>query len=152
MKSPVATGLIQHGTLKVGDIIISDRSFCRVRSLTDHKGQSIKFASPSTPVEISGWKEEPEIGTEILQILDEKIAKEIIDYRVRLYETCQIDQIAKSCDETRMMNEEIKAEIRNIWLNNPERIMPNVFEAKRDDSKPSMNVVVKCKNLRVIFR
>ena len=78
---PVATLLVQRGTLKMGDAIISGTSFGHVRTMTDDKGNSIKKATPSTPVEITGLQEVPVAGEVFYAIKDEKVAKHLAEQR-----------------------------------------------------------------------
>ncbi len=80
-RGSVATVLVQKGTLKIGDYILSGRSLCRVRAMTDHRGERVETAYPSMPVEITGWSEPPEAGGRVL-VCDEKVAKEVISLRV----------------------------------------------------------------------
>lgn len=80
-KGAVATVLVHKGTLRVGDFLICDTNWCKIRAMTDDKGRRIDKALPSTPVEIMGWTEVPEAGSKV-QVCDEKIAKEISSLRL----------------------------------------------------------------------
>ena len=80
-KGPVATLLVQRGTLKPGDAIVSGTTFGRIRTMTDDKGNAIKKAPPSTPVEITGLPEVPEAGELFYAVKDERVAKHLIDAR-----------------------------------------------------------------------
>ena len=80
-RGPVATLLVQRGTLKVGDAIVSGTTFGRIRTMTDDKGNSIKKATPSTPIEITGLPEVPEAGELFYAAKDEKVAKHLVDTR-----------------------------------------------------------------------
>jgi len=80
-KGPVATVLVQRGTLCVGDSIIVGTTTGRIRAMTDDKGHRIKKAGPSTPVEILGLHEVPEAGETFYVITDEKTAKQLIEKR-----------------------------------------------------------------------
>ncbi len=80
-KGPVATLLVQRGTLKPGDAIVSGTTFGRIRTMTDDKGNAIKKALPSTPVEITGLPEVPEAGELFYAVKDERVAKHLIDTR-----------------------------------------------------------------------
>ncbi|KAF0445447.1 initiation factor 2 [Gigaspora margarita] len=72
-KGNVATVLVKRGTLKQGDIIVAGTSWCKVRIMSDDKGQSLKQAPPGTPVKVVGWRETPNTGDEVLQATDEVI-------------------------------------------------------------------------------
>ena len=80
-RGPVATVLVQNGTLHNGDVVIAGTSVGRVRAMTDHKGKSVKEAKPSTPVEIIGLSEVPAAGDEFNAVKDERMARELADKR-----------------------------------------------------------------------
>ncbi len=80
-KGPVATLLVQEGTLHKGDIIIAGTAVGRVRTMTNDKGRSIDKAGPSTPVEITGLAEVPGAGDQFNAVSDEKLARELVEQR-----------------------------------------------------------------------
>ena len=80
-RGPVATVLVQNGTLHNGDVVIAGTAVGRVRAMTDHKGKSVKEARPSTPVEIIGLSEVPMAGDEFNAVKDERMARELADKR-----------------------------------------------------------------------
>ncbi len=80
-RGPVATVLVQNGTLHVGDVVIAGESVGRVRAMIDDKGKSIKTAGPSIPVEITGLGEVPQAGDELNAVEDERMARELADQR-----------------------------------------------------------------------
>jgi translation initiation factor IF-2 len=80
-RGPVATVLVQSGTLKVGDVVLAGQTFGRVRAMLDEDGKSIKGAGPSMPVEIQGLTEVPQAGDEFMVMADERRAREIATYR-----------------------------------------------------------------------
>ncbi|MDK2801828.1 MAG: translation initiation factor IF-2 [Oscillospiraceae bacterium] len=80
-KGPIATILVQNGTLRVGDAIIAGTSVGRVRLMVDDKGRSVKEAGASTPVEITGLGEVPSAGDLFNCVEDEKLARELADRR-----------------------------------------------------------------------
>ncbi|MGN0633131.1 MAG: translation initiation factor IF-2 [Oscillospiraceae bacterium] len=80
-KGPVATLLVQAGTLHKGDIIIAGTAVGRVRTMTNDKGRSIDKAGPSTPVEITGLAEVPGAGDQFNAVEDEKLARELVEQR-----------------------------------------------------------------------
>jgi translation initiation factor IF-2 len=80
-KGPVATVLVQSGTLKRGDVVLAGASFGRVRAMLDEDGKSIAEAGPSIPVEIQGLTEVPSAGDEIMVLGDERKAREIALFR-----------------------------------------------------------------------
>ena len=80
-RGPVATVLVQSGTLKVGDIVLAGQTYGRVRAMTDEDGRTTKEAGPSIPVEIQGLTEVPQAGDEFMVLQDERRAREIATYR-----------------------------------------------------------------------
>jgi len=84
-RGPVATVLVQSGTLKRGDIVLAGSSFGRVRAMIDENGKSITEAGPSIPVEIQGLTEVPQAGDEFMVLGDERRAREIATFRQGKY-------------------------------------------------------------------
>ena len=80
-RGPVATVLVQNGTLHNGDIVIAGTSVGRVRAMTDDKGRNVKDAAPSVPVEIIGLAEVPQSGDEFNAVEDERMARTLADQR-----------------------------------------------------------------------
>ncbi|MBQ3955713.1 MAG: translation initiation factor IF-2, partial [Clostridia bacterium] len=80
-RGPVATVLVQDGTLKSGDIVIAGTSVGRVRAMMNDKGRTLKEAGPSVPVEIIGLSEVPTAGDEFNAVEDERMARELADQR-----------------------------------------------------------------------
>ena len=77
----VATVLVQAGVLQSSDILLAGQSFGRVRAMTNERGQSIKEAGPSTPVEILGLDSPPQAGDEFVVVADERKAREVSEFR-----------------------------------------------------------------------
>jgi translation initiation factor IF-2 len=80
-RGPVATVLVQNGTLKQGNIIIAGKTVGRVRAMTDDKGNRIEEAGPSVPVEIIGLGEVPDAGDQFHSVVDERMARELVEQR-----------------------------------------------------------------------
>ncbi|MBO7273543.1 MAG: translation initiation factor IF-2, partial [Clostridia bacterium] len=80
-RGPVATILVQNGTLRSGDTIIAGTAVGHVRSMTDHLGRTLKAAAPSVPVEITGLSEVPSAGDEFQAVEDERMARTLADQR-----------------------------------------------------------------------
>jgi translation initiation factor IF-2 len=80
-RGPVATILVQSGTLSTGDVVLAGQTFGRVRAMLDENGKAIKTAGPSIPVEIQGLTEVPQAGDEFMVLSDERRAREIATYR-----------------------------------------------------------------------
>ena len=80
-RGPVATVLVQNGTLRQGDIIVTGTAVGRVRAMVDDKGKKIKEAIPSTPVEIVGLSETPDGGDPFYVVEDERAARNVVEMR-----------------------------------------------------------------------
>ena len=80
-RGPIATLLVQNGTLNQGDIIIAGTAVGRVRVMTNDKGRTVKTAGPSIPVEITGLAEVPAPGDEFNSVTDERMARELVEQR-----------------------------------------------------------------------
>jgi translation initiation factor IF-2 len=80
-RGPVATVLVQSGTLKTGDVVLAGQTYGRVRAMLDENGKPSKTAGPSIPVEIQGLTEVPQAGDEFMVMSDERRAREIATYR-----------------------------------------------------------------------
>ncbi|MCL2030749.1 MAG: translation initiation factor IF-2 [Oscillospiraceae bacterium] len=80
-RGPVATVLVQNGTLKQGDIVIAGKSVGRVRAMADDKGRKLETAGPSVPVEIVGLAEVPGAGDTFNAVSDERMARELVSQR-----------------------------------------------------------------------
>ncbi|MBQ5335105.1 MAG: translation initiation factor IF-2 [Oscillospiraceae bacterium] len=80
-RGPIATILVQNGTLHTGDVIIAGTAVGRVRVMTNYKGKVVKEAGPSVPVEITGLAEVPSAGDVFNAVEDERLAKELVEQR-----------------------------------------------------------------------
>ncbi len=80
-RGPVATLLVQNGTLRTGDILIAGTALGRVRVMRNDKGEKVEEAGPSMPVEVTGLSEVPQSGDSFNAVADEKLARELVDQR-----------------------------------------------------------------------
>lgn len=80
-RGPVATVLVQKGTLHIGDSIVAGTAYGKVRAMINDKGEKVKKAEPSTPVEVLGLSDVPEAG-DVLNVVDEKIARAVAEKRI----------------------------------------------------------------------
>ncbi len=83
-RGPVATVLVQRGTLNVGDVLVAGAEWGKVRALINDRGEQVKSAGPSEPVEVLGLSGTPEAGDQFAVVDDESRAREITDYRQRV--------------------------------------------------------------------
>ena len=80
-RGPVATLLVQNGTLNQGDVVIAGTSVGHIRAMVDDKGRRLKHAGPSTPVEVTGLAEVPSAGCTFNAVADERMARELVEQR-----------------------------------------------------------------------
>lgn len=97
----VATVLVRRGTLRPGDILVAGSTWARVRTLRNEAGISISEATPGTPVEIDGWRDQPTAGTELLQAGDEQHAKDVVEYRLEREENQKLGEDTTAINEAR---------------------------------------------------
>ncbi len=98
-KGVLATLLVQKGTLKIGDMVIINNDYFKIRSLINDKGQKVKNALPSMPVEVLGLNKAPEAGEKFLVVENEKIAKKIVEYNNKDGEILQSNENKKTFDD-----------------------------------------------------
>ncbi|MCG6862437.1 MAG: translation initiation factor IF-2 [Chromatiaceae bacterium] len=121
-RGPVATVLVQAGTLRQGDMIVSGTEFGRVRAMFDEKGRSVKSAGPSIPVQVLGLSGTPNAGDDVVAVADEKHAREVAELRrererqAKLEEqrTASLDQLFSQFKEgeVQTVNLVIKADVQ----------------------------------------
>jgi translation initiation factor IF-2 len=89
-RGPVATVLVQSGTLRTGDVVLLGQAHGRVRAMLDENAKPVKEAGPSIPVEIQGLSEVPSAGDELMVLADERRAREIATYRQGKFRTTKL--------------------------------------------------------------
>ena len=94
-RGPVATVLVQNGTLKKGDMIVAGTAFGKVRAMMDDKGRSVNSAGPSTPVEVLGFNEVPAAGDLLFAANDDKLSRQVADERRQKAKAAQVKQAQK---------------------------------------------------------
>ncbi|MBP3672670.1 MAG: translation initiation factor IF-2, partial [Oscillospiraceae bacterium] len=94
-RGPIATLLVQNGTLKQGDIVIAGTAVGRVRVMTNDKGRTVKTAGPSIPVEITGLAEVPTPGDEFNAVVDERMARELVEQRKQAQKDAAANAMSK---------------------------------------------------------
>jgi translation initiation factor IF-2 len=94
-RGPVATVLVQQGTLKIGDPIVAGVQFGRVRTMTDDRGNQLKEAGPSFPVEVTGLTGVPEAGEAFHAVEDEKVAKDVAQHRAQKLREAELAKSSK---------------------------------------------------------
>ena len=117
-RGPIASLLVQNGTLNQGDLIIAGTAVGRVRVMTDDKGRQIKHAGPSVPVEITGLAETPSPGDEFAVVADERMAKQLVEKRKQ-----------KAKDEIAKLQSKVTLE--------------NLFDQMKQGEMKELNIVIK---------
>ena len=102
----VATVLVRRGTMRPGDFIVAGKTWARIRCLRNEAGVEVAEATPGTPVEIDGWREQPLAGDEVLQAPDEAKAKSVVDYRLEKEERDRMAQDMEAVNENRKAEQE----------------------------------------------
>jgi translation initiation factor IF-2 len=143
-RGPVATILVQSGTLNTGDVVLAGQTFGRVRAMLDENGQPIKTAGPSIPVEIQGLTEVPQAGDEFMVMGDERRAREIATYRAGKFRNTKLakQQAAKlenmftdmSAGEVKMLPIIVKADVQG----SQEALGASLLKLSTDEVKVQM--------------
>ncbi len=115
-RGPMATVLVQEGTLRVGDVVVAGRTLGRVRALLNDRGEPVKEAGPSTPVELLGLDGVPEAGDSVNVADDEKVAKQVVEHRRQAWRRRELASTAKVSLENLMerFNESENKELKIV--------------------------------------
>jgi translation initiation factor IF-2 len=169
-RGPVATVLIQSGTLKAGDVVLAGQTFGRVRAMLDENGKPIKSAGPSIPVEIQGLTEVPQAGDEFMVMSDERRAREIATYRAGKFRNTKLakQQAAKlenmfsdlSSGDVKMLPIIVKSDVQGsqealaqslLKLSTDEVKVQMVYAAVGAISESDINLAIASKSVVIGF-
>ncbi|HXD39372.1 MAG TPA: translation initiation factor IF-2 [Ramlibacter sp.] len=169
-RGPVATVLVQSGTLKTGDVVLAGQTYGRVRAMLDENGKPIKAAGPSIPVEIQGLTEVPQAGDEFMVLTDERRAREIATYRAGKFRNTKLakQQAAKlenmfsdmTAGEVKMLPIIVKADVQGsqealsqslLKLSTDEVKVQLVYAAVGGISESDVNLAIASKAVIVGF-
>ncbi len=169
-RGPVATVLIQSGTLKAGDVVLAGQTYGRVRAMLDENGKAIKSAGPSIPVEIQGLTEVPQAGDEFMVMSDERRAREIATYRAGKFRNTKLakQQAAKlenmfgdlSSGDVKMLPIIVKADVQGsqealaqslLKLSTEEVKVQMVYTAVGAISESDVNLAIASKSIIIGF-
>jgi translation initiation factor IF-2 len=169
-RGPVATILVQSGTLKTGDVVLAGQTYGRVRAMLDENGKPIKTAGPSIPVEIQGLTEVPQAGDEFMVMADERRAREIATYRAGKFRNTKLakQQAAKlenmfsdiTAGEVKMLPIIVKADVQGsqealatslLKLSNDEIKVQLVYAAVGAISESDVNLAIAAKAVIIGF-
>lgn len=110
----VATVLVRRGTLRTGDVLVAGETWGRVKTLRNEAGILVDFATPSTPVEVDGWREPPDAGAEVLQAPDEQRARRAVEVRVNRAESEKLAADVIAMNEARRVGEAKRERLKAI--------------------------------------
>ncbi|MBO9647310.1 MAG: translation initiation factor IF-2 [Variovorax sp.] len=169
-RGPVATVLVQSGTLKTGDVVLAGSTYGRVRAMIDEDGKPVKSAGPSIPVEIQGLTEVPQAGDEFMVMGDERRAREIATYRAGKFRNTKLakQQAAKlenmfadmTAGEVKTVPIIIKADVQGsqealsqslLKLSNEEVKVQVVYAAVGGISESDINLAIASKAMVIGF-
>ena len=169
-RGPVATVLVQSGTLKAGDMVLAGSTYGRVRAMLDENGLPVKTAGPSIPVEIQGLTEVPNAGDEFMVMLDERRVREIATYRAGKFRNTKLSklQAAKlenmfsdiNAGEVKLLPIIVKADVQGsqealaqslLKLSTPEVKVQMVFTAVGGISESDVNLAIASKAVIIGF-
>ena len=169
-RGPVATVLVQSGTLKTGDVVLAGQTFGRVRAMLDENGKPIKDAGPSIPVEIQGLTEVPQAGDEFMVLSDERRVREIATYRAGKFRNTKLakQQAAKlenmfsdlSTGDVKMLPIIVKADVQGsqealaaslLKLSTEEVKVQMVYTAVGGISESDINLAIASKAIVIGF-
>jgi translation initiation factor IF-2 len=118
-RGPIATVLVQRGTLRVGDALVCGAAFARVRAMLDENGKSVSEAGPSMPVQVLGWSHVPEAGDEFRTVADEREARHIAQER------------------------EARIRVAELAASRPASSLAELLVRAREGELPVLNVIIK---------
>ncbi|MDH4449667.1 MAG: translation initiation factor IF-2 [Rhodoferax sp.] len=169
-RGPVATMLVQSGTLKVGDVVLAGQTYGRVRAMLDENGHKIETAGPSIPVEIQGLTEVPQAGDEFMVLSDERRAREIATYRAGKFRNTKLakQQAAKlenmfsdiGAGDVKMLPIIVKADVQGsqealatslLKLSTDEVKVQMVYSAVGGISESDINLAIASKAIVIGF-
>ena len=169
-RGPVATVLVQSGTLKTGDVVLAGQTYGRVRAMLDENGRKTESAGPSIPVEIQGLTEVPQAGDEFMVMADERRAREIATYRAGKFRNTKLakQQAAKlenmfsdmGAGEVKTLPIIIKADVQGsqealsqslLKLSNDEIKVQLVYSAVGGISESDINLAIASKAVVIGF-
>ncbi|MGP1517129.1 MAG: translation initiation factor IF-2 [Ottowia sp.] len=169
-RGPVATVLVQSGTLKVGDVVLAGQTSGRVRAMLDENGRATRQAGPSIPVEIQGLGDVPQAGDEFMVLADERRAREIATYRAGKFRNTKLarQQAAKlenmfadmSSGEVKQLPIILKADVQGsqealaaslLKLSNDEVKVQMVYTGVGGISESDVNLAIASKAIVIGF-
>ena len=154
MLSPISTVLVTKGTLRTGSVIVAGHAYCRVRKLFDEKRQTVETAGPGTPVIVTGWRELPEAGDQLLESVNgEAEARKAVSNRIRAAEERKMlsdtEIINTKRLEDRMKHDLVEEEERAVKQAGGNLYLHRLEQAKQAATDAKLNVF---KQLRLVIK
>ncbi|QRV90039.1 Elongation factor Tu GTP binding domain [Ceratobasidium sp. AG-Ba] len=142
-RGPVATVLIQRGSLKAASALVAGTSWARVRQMTDDKGRPVSVAKPGDAVTVAGWKEVPSAGDEVLQVETEDAAKRAVVNRKRVQESRALAEDVERINEKRRADKILEEQERSNEEDG-DTAVPNGVQAESTDPEvKELRLVIK---------
>ncbi|GAB6025244.1 hypothetical protein CHUAL_010664 [Chamberlinius hualienensis] len=146
-KGKLATVIVQRGTLKTASLLVAGTAYAKVRAIYDENGQMLKCATPSTPVEVAGWKELPSAGDEVLQVETEVRAKDVCHFRNSL------KQLEKQKEDYEVIKVKTQVEREKYKSELQQRRLEGRFKRKNLAERPKETIEVdKGAELAIILK
>ncbi|XP_055014379.1 translation initiation factor IF-2, mitochondrial isoform X2 [Boleophthalmus pectinirostris] len=155
-KGPVSTALVQRGALRRGAVLVSGRTWAKVRFMFDENGTVLNEAGPSRAVQVCGWRDLPSAGEDILEVESEQRAREVVSYRQHLDEQQRLGEEQKTIaanQEAHLRQYRLqRAELAHLswrqrksalYHKNKEVFATRPPERDTDQSSPRLSVVIK---------
>uniref|UniRef100_A0A0K0G3T5 Translation initiation factor IF-2, mitochondrial (inferred by orthology to a human protein) n=1 Tax=Strongyloides venezuelensis TaxID=75913 RepID=A0A0K0G3T5_STRVS len=149
----VCTIIVQRGTLKKGSVIVCGTSWCKVRTMTDEFGKTIKEAGPVTPVRISGWRSDslPSPGDIILEVEDEGKAQKVVNFREKKKMDLFTEEEYKNIEVKQAQEREIYRKNREFLLNRGQKygstlryvVHKEQRFSKKTDDELKLNLIIR---------
>lgn len=142
-RGPVATVLIQRGSLKAGSALVAGTSWARVRQMTDDKGRSLKVAKPGDAVTVAGWKEVPSAGDEVLQAEHEDAAKRAVANRKRVQENRALAEDVERINEKRRADKILEDQERSAEESGDASVIEGAQAESTEPEVKELRLVIK---------
>ncbi|RPB15294.1 initiation factor 2 [Morchella conica CCBAS932] len=150
----IATVLVRRGTLRLGDCIVAGTTWAKVRQLINERGVEVEFATPGTPIQVLGWKDQPEAGKLAIQADSEAKAKDVIEFRIERAERLRQAADMEAINEKRRLHremEETEATIREEAIEKKEDPDAAVL-AWEKTSKKEVAAQSKCQEVGFVVK
>lgn len=129
-RGSIATILVNSGTLRIGDILLCNQAFAKVRLILNDHGQTVTEAMPSTPVEVGGWRDTPSAGDEVIQVETEEEARDAVEKRKAVLR------------QRKLLSEDVHNALLDVELSYRKEPAPKQPSSEYD-CKDKLNIIIK---------